>query len=339
MRKPTIRDVAEEAGISVATVSRVLNNKSGYGPETKERVQQAIEKLGYQRNEIARNLKISKTNTIAVIVPTTTDSFFTKLIRGILKAARAYNYAVLLCDIGVNGKYSENDIRMLAERQISGIIACSIPPKLGVDQLMHQLRIPAVFVNSISYNYKFPYIKIDDFQAMYSATSFLIDQGHRDIAIISGALDDVIAGWPRREGYRHALREHQLPVREELEVVADDFSYAYGADAFDELLQRNVSFTGLVTCSDEVAAAVLAAAPHYDIHIPENLSVVGFDGTATALLTMPQLTTVSQPFEEMGYSAFKMLLSEKKSDNNQNGKILQTKLEVRGSTRKLERLE
>lgn len=336
MRKPTIRDVAEEAGISVATVSRVLNNKPGYGPETGERVQQAIEKLGYQRNEIARNLKISKTNTIAIVVPTTTDSFFTKLIRGILKAARTYNYAVLLCDIGVNGKYSEEDIRMLAERQISGIIVCSISPKLGVDKLLNQLGIPAVFVNSISYNYKFPYIKIDDFQAMYSATSFLIGQGHREIAMISGAPDDVIAGRPRIEGYRHALREHHLPVREELEVVADNFSYEHGAEAFETLLQRGVSFTGLVTCSDEVAAAALTSAHRHGIRIPQNLSVVGFDGTATALLTMPQLTTVSQPFEEMGYSAIQMLLSEKKNSDSQNGRILQTKIEVRGSTQKLE---
>lgn len=331
--EPTIKDVAAAAGVSIATVSRVLNKQPGYGAKTEARVLEAIEKTGYQRNEIARNLKMKRSDTIAVLVPEITGGFSTKIMSGIHEASMEQDYAVMLCNVGADGVACRRYINLLRERQVGGILACSIPPQSGADGLLYESGIPCVLINSMSFRYPLPYIKIDDFQAMYQATSYLIQRGHTRIGILSGKQEDMIAGRPRMEGYRQALNANGIGSREEWEQCISDFGFQAGRKGAGELLDRAKELTGIVACSDEVAAAVLSVAAERHIRVPDDLSVIGFDDSEIASMTEPTLTTVSQPFREMGHSAIGMLFRQIERHKAGNNRIVPTEIVERRSTK------
>jgi LacI family transcriptional regulator len=304
---PTIKDVAQKANVSVATVSRVLNGLPGFSVETEKIVEDAIQALGYQRNAVARNLKMKKSNTIAVLLPQVETTFYVKILSGIEDMAQDYGYSVIICHVGVSGVRTKDYMKILMERQVDGIIGCSLPPKEEIDTLMANSNIPSVLVSTLSYKYSIPYIKVDDFQASYAATSYLINKGHQKIAMLAGSNDDIVAGIPRLNGYKLALKDSQLPVNEKL-IKYTRFSYDTGLKAMRELLNEKDEFTAIVACCDEVAVAALSVAYEEGLSVPQDFSIIGYDNTMTAEMTIPPLTSVSQPLYEMGKEAFQMLL-------------------------------
>lgn len=306
---PTIKDVAKEANVSVATVSRVLNGLPGFSADTEKKVQNAIAKLGYQYNVVARNLKMKKTNIIAVLLPRVETTFYVKILNGIEDAAQNSGYDVMLCHVGDSGSRTREYIKMLMERQVDGIIGCSLPPNEEIDTLMSNSKIPSVLVSTLSYDYTIPYIKIDDFKAEYAATEYLIKKGHRNIVFMSGPLTDVVAGVPRFNGYKRALKDNSIPFNEDL-VAYTEFSFETGIKAFQQIVKRNRKFTAVVACCDDVAIASISVGLKNGLITPRDYSVIGFDNTRIAEMAIPPLTTISQPLYEMGTSAFKMLLEE-----------------------------
>lgn len=333
--KATVRDVAREANVSVATVSRVLNGQAGFSPETERRVQAALQKLQYRRSETARGAQNKTPEAIALMVPEVNEYFCGSLTRSIENAARRRGYLVILCNAGSDAMYGEGFVKLLKEKRVSGIIACSIPPESSLLRTICETKIPCVLVNSISYEHAFPYVKIDDFQGMYAATKFLLDRGHREIAILSGQMGDMVAGWPRMEGYRQALRDAGIGPNPALEAFAGDFSYQSGRRAFVELVERDVPFTGLVTCSDVVAAAAIAAAAHCGIRVSQDLSVVGFDDSQIASLLNPPLTSAAQPFSEMGEMAVHLLKKVIEQGGTVESRVFPVHVVERESTRAL----
>jgi len=304
---PTIKDVAAKAEVSVATVSRVLNNLPGFSADTEKKVRAAMCELGYRYNAIARNLKIKQTNTIAVLIPKVETTFYVKILNGIEDAANDSNYSVIVCHVGTAGTKTREYIKMLTERQIDGIIGCSLPPNEEVDKLIYHCGIPCVLVSTLSTKYSIPYVRVDDYKASYAATEYLIGKGHTHIAALAGAQNDVVAGVLRLRGYRDALADHRLPFDEDL-VKYTVFSYESGLQAAQELLAQNKEFTGVVACCDEVAVAAIMAAYTKGLSVPEDFSIIGYDDTTTAKMSIPPLTTVSQPLYEMGQHAFQELL-------------------------------
>ncbi|MVB12467.1 Catabolite control protein A [Caprobacter fermentans] len=334
LNNPTIKDVAEKANVSVATVSRVLNGLTGFSAETEVRVRNAIAELGYQFNAVARNLKLKKTNIIAVLIPQVETTFYVKILNGIEDAAQNCGYSVMVCHVGISGNRTQEYIKMLAERQVDGIIGCSLPPDEKIDTLMAECEIPCVLVSTLSSRYSIPYIRVDDFKASYAATTYLISKGHKNIAMLAGSQDDVVAGVLRLKGYRKALEDNRIPYSPKL-VQYTRFSYETGLQAAKDLLNSGESFTGVVACCDEVAVGAISAAYEAGLKVPDAFSVIGYDNTRTAEMAVPPLTTVSQPLYPMGEQAFHMLQNEMEQGKKAENQILPYEIVERDSVKKV----
>lgn len=331
MSGPTIKDVAKEAQVSVATVSRVLNGLSGFSADTEKKVREAIRTLGYQYNAVARNLKTKKTNTIAILLPHVETTFYMKILNGIEDASQKRGYSVLVCHVGVSGSRTHQYMKILMQQQVDGIIGCSLPPKEKIDTLLANCGIPCVLVSTLSPQYPIPYVRVDDREASRAATSYLIRKGHRRIAMLAGSKDDVVAGKLRLEGYLQALKEHHLPVRKEW-IKYTRFSYETGLSAARELM-REKGFTAIVACCDEVAIAAITAAYETGHTVPDDFSIIGYDNTRTAEMAIPPLTTVSQPLYEMGERAFEMLVRGMEGGARVEPEIVPFKIVERRSVR------
>ncbi|MGM7719943.1 LacI family DNA-binding transcriptional regulator [Metabacillus sp. Hm71] len=298
--KSTIKEVAKKAGVSISTVSRVLNNnQKGYSRETKEKVLKAIAELQFSPNAIARGLVRKKTQTIAVIMPELSSLFSTKVLHGIEETANELQYSVIICNASLNGERTLRYVEFLKEKQVDGIIILSQKLTEEVHQELEKTDIPVILVSSISEEFPYPFVKVDDYQAAYDATCYLINKGHTSIAMISGTFKDVIAGKPRLKGYQQALADHGIELNDEL-IEFGNFSYKSGSDCMEVLLNKNSKFTAVFAASDEMAVGALNKAHQFGINVPEQLSIIGYDNTQLAEMSFPRLTTLSQSLEQMG---------------------------------------
>ena len=330
----TLKDIAKKANVSVATVSRVLNDLGGYSDDTRKEVLKIIDEYGYRRNAVARNLKMKISNTVAVLLPHVETTYYITIMNGIEDAAQRHGYSVIICHVGTSGDRTKEYMKVLEERQIDGIIGCSLPPKEEIDALMANSKIPSVLVSTLSYNYTIPYVRVDDFKAEYAATSYLIQKGHRKIAFLSGPLNDMVAGVPRLNGYKQALEDNRIEYNEEL-VAYTPFSYEMGIEAVKQLIAKNNNFTAIAACCDEVAVAALSVGYKYGMTTPRDFSIIGFDNTHTAQMAIPPITTVSQPLYEMGTTAFEMLLEEIQTGKKSKSCIVPFEIVERESVREL----
>ena len=333
--EPTIKDVAHEAGVSVATVSRVLNGLPGFSPETEKKVKKAIDKLGYRRNDIARNLKTKKSSTIAVLLPRVETTFYVKILNGIEDAAQRCGYSVMICHVGSYGNRTREYMQMLVQKQVAGVIGCSLPPKEEIDKLITNSKIPCVLVSTLSFKYPIPYIKVDDYKASYAAVSYLINMGHKKIACLAGSEDDIVAGIPRLKGYKDALLDNGLHIDESL-IRYSRFSYKTGLKEAKTLFGSTEKFTAIAACCDEVAVAAMSAAYEMGLSVPDDVSVIGYDNTSTAEMAIPQLTSVAQPLYEMGEKSFLMLRSIIEKGTKVENVIMPFKIIKRATVKKKE---
>jgi LacI family transcriptional regulator len=331
----TIKDVATRANVSVATVSRVINELGGYNEKTKERVLEVIDELGYQRNAIARGLVTKSTNTIGVLIPIVSAYFYAEVLNGIEDRANQLGYGIVLCNAGVNGVRAKNYIKMLGERRVDAIIIVSLAMNEEYYNLLNSLKIPYILVSTLSYKYKIPYIKVDDQQAAYTATQYLIEKGHKKIALISGDKNDKIAGKPRVNGYINALQDYDLEVNEKL-IKYGDFAYNSGLGCMEELLNEKDRFTAVFATSDEMAIAALSVLHKHKIEVPEEISVIGYDDTLIAQMSNPPLTTIAQPLHEMGEKAVDRIIIMLKTGKNEDNIILPHKVVERDTVKLLE---
>lgn len=304
----TIKDVAKLSKVSVATVSRVLNNLGGYSEKTKFRVLKVVEEIGYKRNAIARSLSTNTTRTIGVILPDVSTSFDGEIIRGIEDVAHENNYSVILCNAGSKGVRTLDYLKILEERQLDAAIIVSIKINDEYYEALKKLEIPYILISTMSPKYDMPHIKVDDLSAAYTATKYLLDRGHKKIAMISGNEDDTIAGSPRVQGYMKALFEYGIDIDEEL-IEYGNFSYKSGIQCMNTLLKRKKEFTAIFVASDDMAVGVLNVAYRKNIRVPNDLSIVGYDNTKVAEMSIPPLTTLSQPLYDMGCKAFNEILN------------------------------
>ena len=308
--KITIKDVAHNANVSVATVSRILNGQPGYTEETKQAVLSVVNQLGYTPNAIARGL-VTKTNaTFGVLLPSLTSNFMFMLLNGVVSAAREKNYSVIICHTGEDGKDTLKYLTVLAEQRVSGVMFASELVKEEYLARVFAMNIPVVLVSTICERYLIPYIKVDDKSAAYHATKYLIERGHRKIGMISGTKDDVIAGIPRVEGFKQALKDAGI-VFWEKNLAYGDFAYSSGIAAMQALLRQAPDITAIFAASDEMAVGALTYAYQQGIHVPDQISIMGYDDTQLAEMAIPPLTSVHQPIYEMGERAVDMLIEKK----------------------------
>ncbi|MDR9856257.1 substrate-binding domain-containing protein [Paenibacillus sp. VCA1] len=329
---PTIKDVAKAAGVSVATVSRVLHNLAGYSDKTKQKVLAAVEELGYQPNAIARGLVNKRTQTIGVLFPDVSSGFSSDLLRGIEDVANDKGFSVIVCNTAEDGKRTMKYLQVLREKQVDGIVFTSEFLKEEYYEAIKAMGVPVVLVSTQSQKHVIPFVKVDDRQAAYQATDYLIQKGHRQIAMIGGTKTDKIAGIPRLEGYRQALEDNGIGFAES-RVAYGDFALDSGRRAMEELLAVAPPFTAVFAASDEMAIGAMGLALERGIRVPEDISVIGYDDLSIARMIFPPLTTIHQPLTEMGRLASDMLISLIEGTGQVSSRIVSHRLVERQTVR------
>ena len=309
-----IQSVADKAGVSIATVSRIINNLPGYSEETRIRVEKTIAELGYTPNAIARGLVNSRTNTIGILLPCVTSRFSSELLRGIEKEAHERGYSVIICNTDRNGERTMEYLKTLREKRVEGIMFVSEWMTDEYGDFLKSMDIPVVLIATRKESYPFSSIKVDDQAAAYSATRYLLDKGHRRIGLITGSPEDRITGLPRIEGYRQAIREAGIELDDNF-LAYGDFHFHSGVEAMATLAQRKLGLTAVFATSDEMALGAMTYLHRQGVRLPEELSLVGYDDTLDAVMAYPALTTVHQGIEEMGEIAMQMIEGKRTAEN------------------------
>ncbi|MGC9311626.1 MAG: LacI family DNA-binding transcriptional regulator [Sediminispirochaetaceae bacterium] len=326
----TMKDVAKAAGVSVMTVSRVINNKEYIAAETREKVEAALKKLNYKPNINARTLVTKKTDFLGLIVPDIANPFFSDLVKAAENIARNRGYSVILGDSGGDPAVEEEYIEAFRGRMCDAIIL--IAPRVE-DEVIRELNhtIPLVLVDRQIPDDDIIQVTVDNKYGALSAVEHLIGLGHRRIGFIMGP-KNVPNAYLRREGYIEALRRHDIPVDEEL-IVQGDFNRETGARAFEVFNGLSDRPTAVFGSNDLMAFGFIQKAKEARYSIPRDFSVVGFDDIFLCALMEPPMTTVRYPIVEMGVVAIQDILNslESKETARLKSKLKHT-LIVRQST-------
>lgn len=303
----TIEEVAAHCGLSVATVSRVLNGHNSVRPVTAQRVQEAIRALNYTPNQSARNLRRNESRIILALAPNFSNPYYSRILTGIGDQSQSLGYSVLICSTASSAENEQRFLRLLEGHRADGAIF------LGCRKNFEWLgeyaaRFPLVQCCEYVPGLEAASVSIDNMTASRETVQYLIGLGHERIAMI-GAANELISSELRREGWRTALSEAGLSVPETYYAEADaDYSFASGRLAAEKLLSNAERPTAIFCVSDILALSVIAAAGERGLRVPEDLTVTGFDDVDYTTMFHPYLTTVSQPCYEMGRRSLTLLL-------------------------------
>ncbi len=329
----TVNDVAELAGVSKATVSRVLNNSNLVGEDTRKAVLEAIEELNFLPNMVARQLRKQATKLIGIILPDISNSFYSKVLKGIEEIAYNLEYDVVLMNTNYSEEREAKYLQTLMERRAQGF--CFMCHRLDENKIkmLESLPLPYVLISRSVANYpQIPFVNIDNVSGSYDATKHLISLGHKKIAIIAGPPYDECSSLDRIEGYKKALEEANLLFRDDY-LKLGDFTFATAEKVARELLELPDRPTAIFAISDETAIGAIKAANGLGYRIPEDISIMGFDNLEIASFYHPTISTIAQPMVEMGKKSAQILINiiEKRKDNEIQ-LILPHKLVIREST-------
>lgn len=309
----TIKEVAREAGVSIATVSRVFNDSGPVGDETRRRIVDAAQRLRYIPNGAARSLITSRTMTLGVLLPDLFGEFFSEVIRGIDQTAQQHRYHLLLSSSHSERAEIEAALQAM-EGRVDGLIV--MYPGLDVDALRNTVseRLPVVLLNCRIEGGAFDSIIVDNYGGAYAMTEHLVRQGHRRIALITGGSQNYDAA-ERARGYRAALRDGGAEWSAELEVEGT-FTDVSGYEAARRLLTLAPRPTAVFASNDAMAIGALSAFREAGLHVPDDIAVAGFDDIPIAAYVMPRLTTVHVPISELGVRAMERLVEAVRRENH-----------------------
>lgn len=302
----TIYDVAREANVSMATVSRVVNGNPNVKPVTRKKVLEVIERLGYRPNAVARGLASKKTTTVGVIIPDISNIFFAELARGIEDIATMYKYNIILSNSDQNPEKELHLLNTMLGKQVDGIVFMSGNITNEHVEEFEKSPVPIVLAGSIEESNKIPSVNIDYEKAVFDSVKEFTDKGHKKIAFVIGPLHEPKNSEKKLKGYKRALEEAGIPFNEEL-VVEGDYTYDSGLEAFEKLVESDDQPTAILVGSDEMALGVVHGAEDKGYKIPEDFEVITSDNTRLSLMVRPQLTTVVQPLYDIGAVAMRLL--------------------------------
>lgn len=336
MNNITIYDVAREAGVSMATVSRVVNGNPNVKPSTRKKVLEAIEKLNYRPNAVARGLASKKTTTVGVIIPDISNIFFAELARGIEDIATMYKYNIILSNSDQNKEKELNLLNTLLAKQVDGVLFMG--SKISDEHVAEFERspVPIVLAATTDQEQKTPSVNIDYEKAASDAVTHLIEHQNERIAIILPDVDQEGNELKKLSGYKKALEQHHIPYREEY-VLSVGQEYDDGMKAMEKLLQLKERPTAIFACTDELALGVIHAAQDNGYDIPQDFEVIGFDNTKLAEMVRPTLTSVVQPMYDIGAVAMRLLTKYMNKERvDEHTVILPHRIEYRYSTKEEE---
>lgn len=332
MANITIYDVAREANVSMATVSRVVNGNPNVKPVTRKKVLATIEQLGYRPNAVARGLASKKTTTVGAIIPDISSIFFAELARGIEDIATMYKYNVILSNSDQNKEKELQLIDTMYEKQVDGILFMG--GNITEDHV-HQFSsasVPVVLAATYDESNKLPSVNIDYELAAYEATNSLISSHKKQPAFVSGDNDTTINNL-KYQGYLRALKEASIPVNEDW-IVLGNYSYQSGITAVERLLKLEGHPEAIFAASDEMALGVIHGAQDKGYHVPDDIEVFGFDNTRLSEMVRPTLSTIVQPMYDIGAVAMRLLTKfMNKEEVDEQKVILPHRIEKRNSTK------
>ena len=300
-----IKDVAERSGVTVTTVSRVLNNRGYISDTTRQKVYKAMEELNYQPNEIARALLKRKSNLIGLIIPNVSHPFFAELTNYIEYYAHKTGYKILLCNAYQDSKKEKDYIDMLKRNQVDGIIMGS--HTLETSEYLN-LSLPIVAIDRFL-SKDIPYISSDNYNGGVLATKLLIQKGCRKIAHISGPLNLNTPANQRYKAFEDVAKENDIPY-----VVTETTLNSFDKEEYErivyDLFKEHSDIDGIFASSDLIATSIIKVSNNLGKSIPQNLKIVGYDDISIASLIVPPITTIRQPIEEIAQLAVEVIINQ-----------------------------
>lgn len=323
----TLKDVAKETGLTVSTVSRVLNNRGYISDETRQKVYDAMKKLNYRPNEVARSLSKQTTNTIGVIVPHIRHPYFAELISNLENQAYINKHKILLFNSQEKNEKEWEYLEMCSSNRVAGIILCS--GTVGVEEFTG-LNVPMITIERYLENGTAA-VECDNLQGGRLAAKHLIERGCKHLVHISGVHGTAMPADERAAGFADVCEQNGVDYK-----VADTEAYQYDNLEYHEVLENvlrdNPDTDGIFTSSDLIAAQLLQVCAKLGISVPDKLKIVGFDDVNIASFTTPPITTIHQPIKEMAKMAVELLISAGEGNIVPSRTTLPVTLVTRGTT-------
>jgi LacI family transcriptional regulator len=299
-----MKDIAKKAGVSKATVSRVINNTKPVSKQVREKVERVVNEYNYKPSSVARSLARNETKVIGLIIPDISNAFYSVLVEGISHTAHSRGYNVFLCNTFRDHDLEIEFLNLLEEKEVDAIILTTFHTTKEQKEFIRKFHKPVVTVNRefIGENLpKVPNIDIDNFKAAYDAVGYLINTGHKKIGIIRAEQQDQTC-IDRLNAYKQVLIDHDMPINEGY-IVGYDFHFESGYEGMMEILENEEQPDAMFCISDELATGAIRAINDFGLRVPEDISVIGFDDIPLAKRFIPSISTVSQPIFEMGKAA------------------------------------
>ncbi len=306
----TIDDIAREANVSKATVSRVINQSKAVSPELSKRVMDIIEKNNFKPNELARGLVTKKTFTIGIILPDISNPVFGALTKGINHYCQKKGYTVLVCESGGEKEREIQLLDKLEDKKIDGVLFAGVDVDLELVKTMEEKPYPVVLVTNEATcgDHVITTVVHDNVKAVCDAVEFLIQNGHQKIAFISGPKNDFSSGIKRIQGYQDALVRNGIPLREPY-IEYGKFTFDSGYQCMKKIYEENSDLpTAVMVCSDLMAIGAVQYLKTMHLRVPEDISIMGFDDSELAMYSDPSLSTVRISYSDEGEKAAVELL-------------------------------
>jgi LacI family transcriptional regulator len=306
MRRVTIKDVAERAGVSKSTVSHAINATRFIEPETRRRVMQAIADLNFHPSSLARSLTTHRTNTIGLVVSEISNNFFSDILHGIEDRTRPYNYSFVVCNTGEILEREDRYLDLLLSQRVDGIIAAATSQRWEALSKASLQHTPVVYVDRAFEGMEGPFVGVDNRRGAWMGASHLIHRGHRKIGILAG-FQRLSTMRERLGGFCQALAENQIPLPEEWKIQSE-LSIEAGKAAAMQLLSQVNRPTALFASNNLLSLGALKAIQQSGLCCPEDIGILGFDDHPWAEVTCPPLSVVRQPARAVGQKAAEILL-------------------------------
>ncbi len=333
MKRVTIKDIANYLAISVSTVSRALTDDKNIRTETKERVVEAAEKLGYKPNPVATNLKYGRTNTIGVIVPEMITPFASQVIGGIQELVYPLGIKVIIAESHESWRRERENIATMERFMVDGIIICLSDYHQNQDEFLRlqQAGMPMVFFDRIPHDMEVSQVIVDDYYKTFFLIEHLIRSGRKKIAHIQGP-ESLYNSRERMKGYRDAMRKFDLDTSVDM-IVKSNLSFEDGALAIDTLMSRGIEIDAVFAFTDTLAIGAMNRLRDLGIDVPSQVAIASFSGTILSTIVTPQLTTVEPPLHQMGLESAKLILERiNNSEAPVRSIVLDAKMHLRAST-------
>lgn len=310
-RRLTINDIAARAGVSRQTISRVMNNKGDVSEATRNHVLRIVQELGYQPSLQARSMITRQTNTVALLIPDITNPFFPEIVQGVEKTLSDHGQNVFLFMTNEDVEREITCIRMAQQYNVDGVILCS--PRLDDANLRNLIpNMPPTVILNRSLNIEGAYsVVIDAFQGGYDAAKYLIQNGHRRIGIVVGPPRS-LSGMQRLAGYKKALADHEIPLEEDLIIEVHQFDQLDIYNITKGFMKNKAS--AILAYNDPVAANIIQACLDLKLNVPDDISIMGFDGVSLSQQVTPRLSTMAVPLFQIGVTLAEMLVKAVKGE-------------------------